>query len=336
MNKENSGISKACFAMVMMSAVLILAVDTAVALDIHNVDLGVTEYRFGGVPDSDPYEFWGRVNGDGITAVTMTTPDSVVYDLEAWTTAQYRWGFSVDDLTLAELAAFPTGDYTFTFNGGADSVTLYHNPTAPTNFANITDPVHNSTNVSLNPTFTWDSCVGYGDALQMGIGEEEADENVDGAFMVDIGEISWTVGPLNPGRLHWMEVSVLAGTTPSVQTTVGLDDFNYYDFFENCSEIYFTTVITAIPVEIDIKPGSDPNPINPGLKGLVPVAILSSPEFDATQVDPATVNLLERAWRCVEKVSSWLTWKMLTEMACLTSWYKWKLKNLTTWVQVVK
>ncbi len=44
-------------------------------------------------------------------------------------------------------------------------------------------------------------------------------------------------------------------------------------------------------VEIDIKPGSYPNPINPGSKGLVPIAILSSEDFDATQVDPTSVSL---------------------------------------------
>jgi hypothetical protein len=44
-------------------------------------------------------------------------------------------------------------------------------------------------------------------------------------------------------------------------------------------------------VDIDIKPGSYPNPINPGSNGLVPVAILSSSEFDATQVDPTSVSL---------------------------------------------
>jgi hypothetical protein len=39
-------------------------------------------------------------------------------------------------------------------------------------------------------------------------------------------------------------------------------------------------------VKIDIKPGS----INPRSKGVIPVAILSTPEFDATDVDPATVE----------------------------------------------
>ncbi len=47
----------------------------------------------------------------------------------------------------------------------------------------------------------------------------------------------------------------------------------------------------AILVEIDIKPGSYPNSINLGSYGLVPVAILSSEEFDATTVDPETVEL---------------------------------------------
>lgn len=44
-------------------------------------------------------------------------------------------------------------------------------------------------------------------------------------------------------------------------------------------------------VPIDIKPGSFPNSINLGSNGNVPVAILSTATFDATQVDPATVTL---------------------------------------------
>jgi len=44
-------------------------------------------------------------------------------------------------------------------------------------------------------------------------------------------------------------------------------------------------------VEIDIKPGSSQNTINLGSAGVVPVAILSSSEFDATSVDPETITL---------------------------------------------
>jgi hypothetical protein len=46
-----------------------------------------------------------------------------------------------------------------------------------------------------------------------------------------------------------------------------------------------------IPVTIDIKPGEYPNVINLGSNGNVPVAILSTVDFDAMDVDPATVTL---------------------------------------------
>jgi YVTN family beta-propeller protein len=46
-------------------------------------------------------------------------------------------------------------------------------------------------------------------------------------------------------------------------------------------------------VEIDIKPGSDPNSINLKSKGVVPVAILTTPEFDASTVDPTTVKFAD-------------------------------------------
>jgi len=52
-------------------------------------------------------------------------------------------------------------------------------------------------------------------------------------------------------------------------------------------------VVTVIKVDIDIKPGSDPNSINLGSKGTVPVAILSTPGFDATTVDPVSVTLAD-------------------------------------------
>jgi hypothetical protein len=52
-------------------------------------------------------------------------------------------------------------------------------------------------------------------------------------------------------------------------------------------------------VEIDIKPGSDPNSINLGSKGLVPVAILTTKDFDASDVDPSTVWFAgAKAQRC--------------------------------------
>lgn len=46
----------------------------------------------------------------------------------------------------------------------------------------------------------------------------------------------------------------------------------------------------VLSVPIDIQPGSFPNTINPGSRGRIPVAILTTGAFDATTVDPTTVR----------------------------------------------
>jgi hypothetical protein len=204
-------------------------------------------------PDNYPYEFWAKALGDGITKVSMTTPDNDVYEFEEWD--EYNWGICIEGYTtLTSLRTdLPTGNYTFVFNDGEDSVTLNHNPTTPTGFANITYPAHGSTDIPLNPTFIWDDCTGYGNALAMGMGEEETDDVISGVFLADIALTSWTVGPLNPGRLHWMEVSVYAWTEsqPYDRWTLNSDYFTHYDLFENCNAALFATEGSLVNVVAD-------------------------------------------------------------------------------------
>lgn len=51
------------------------------------------------------------------------------------------------------------------------------------------------------------------------------------------------------------------------------------------------TFVVPLCVDIDIKPCSLPNSINLKSKGVTPVAILTTADFDATTVDPSTVEL---------------------------------------------
>lgn len=51
-----------------------------------------------------------------------------------------------------------------------------------------------------------------------------------------------------------------------------------------------TSDALLIRVTIDVKPGDEPTTLEPNREGMVPVAILSTREFDATRVDPATVR----------------------------------------------
>ena len=60
-------------------------------------------------------------------------------------------------------------------------------------------------------------------------------------------------------------------------------DSEFYSFCESEPQPQF--------VDIDIKPGSDTNPINLGSNGNVPVAIFSAADFDATTIDPKTIAL---------------------------------------------
>lgn len=46
-----------------------------------------------------------------------------------------------------------------------------------------------------------------------------------------------------------------------------------------------------VSVDIDIKPGSDPNSINLGEQGLLPVAILGSSTFDVSTIHPETIAI---------------------------------------------
>jgi len=90
-----------------------------------------------------------------------------------------------------------------------------------------------------------------------------------------------------------------------VDTFAGFGSSPAYFATFNSSERFFSgdldevriwdEALTILPslvlVDIDIKPGSWPNAINLGSQGVIPVAILTTPEFDAATVDPAQVYL---------------------------------------------
>lgn len=75
-----------------------------------------------------------------------------------------------------------------------------------------------------------------------------------------------------------------------VNITTDLDMVNNIIYGET-NHLSFFAITRGILVEIDIKPGSYPNAINLGSQGIIPVAILSSSDFDATTVNPDTIEL---------------------------------------------
>jgi hypothetical protein len=49
--------------------------------------------------------------------------------------------------------------------------------------------------------------------------------------------------------------------------------------------------VGCVPMALDLKPGSCPNPVNTGSNGVLPAALVGTEELDVLQIDPATVLL---------------------------------------------
>ena len=58
----------------------------------------------------------------------------------------------------------------------------------------------------------------------------------------------------------------------------------------NSSQCVQAIAVKPVLIEIDIKPGSDPNGVNPKSMGLAPYAILGTDDFDVTTVDVTTLG----------------------------------------------
>lgn len=126
-------------------------------------------------------------------------------------------------------------------------------------------------------------------------------------FFEASGRFLGTIGATGPsGRTdpsgHWVEkvydfdlsrYSALATATQvrflvvqDIWTTKGTQTSVYFD------DVYFGERLPgALSIQIDVKPGNDSNTVscdNPS--GLIPVAILTTADFDATDVDHATVT----------------------------------------------
>jgi hypothetical protein len=102
----------------------------------------------------------------------------------------------------------------------------------------------------------------------------------------------------NPPTLNVQDTNIYIGShtggtypLPGYWFNGVIDEVRLYDRVLTPDEIAELADPTPLHVAIDIKPGSDPNPINQGSNGLVPVAIFSSADFDATTVVPETVLL---------------------------------------------
>ena len=102
----------------------------------------------------------------------------------------------------------------------------------------------------------------------------------------DFGDLGG--GTLDPGATDTIfeSATAVSGQYENVATVTA--EYDEETFSDEDTAHY--SGVAPESVEIDIKPGSDPNSINLKSKGVVPVALLSTEGFDATTVDASTVT----------------------------------------------
>jgi hypothetical protein len=138
-------------------------------------------------------------------------------------------------------------------------------------------------------------------AVKHGPDAEYVGDTLGGSVVLADGSRGWFITSLSAGYQNSfvLTLRILPSATPdSMMVTTaaigsGLTEQGPApwtpDLEPENNDATVTTEMTAIMVTIDIKPGSDPNSINLGNRGLIPVAVLTTDDFDATTVDPGTI-----------------------------------------------
>lgn len=219
------------------------------ALDIDFVIIQIEKDFYDGLPADlskyahPPFCFDIFTGGSGITSVSVTLPNgNTTLNLEDFGD---EWGTDTSYFsTINELLAeYPTGTYTFSFNEGADTVLLTNNEIEePLGIANITFPNNDANNVPYdNLTFTWKSCVGFGESISIEVEDGLYGEEIFENYGSPIDTTSQTITGLLPARDYSLYVEI-HNSVQSSSSTVGGDSFWYENRIFYTNSIVFKTL----------------------------------------------------------------------------------------------
>jgi hypothetical protein len=187
----------------------------------------------------------------------------------------------------------PVGDHT----GEIDVVSmafLFNNTTGEYEIVLTADPAfpfRGTFRININ---LFDPDTGFGTQRFPSVFNDVAND-----FNLDYATTTITLYGTHPCLLYWDAGDRVATNSEPFGNPDGTKLFrssvmNFpLEFLTNEDAIAYgdVSVTIAALVEIDIKPGSDPNSFNNNGHGVIPVAILSTDTFDAATVDPLSVNL---------------------------------------------
>ncbi len=121
-------------------------------------------------------------------------------------------------------------------------------------------------------------------------------EDSSGVYDASTHNVTWDIGVLDKESENicvqlTIKLTALPGTVLTNQTTIASSNEELPPVVDEPTVIEEDTVICPVAVYVDIKPGGCPTPINVGSKGVLPVAVLGTADFDVTTIDPTSILL---------------------------------------------
>ena len=178
----------------------------------------------------------------------------------------------LDDVTLLDSASgeTPYYEYRTVYKGG--SLKLYNHPSA--RWYNFNDGEGDAYLINLEDTIVVTKKYVTGNlAGKIAFELTVLDAQLEGYPPGWTASVTANYGPGEPGSLP-----------PPGET-------EYLVYGGPLSSAVITIQAPLIDIPVDIKPGSCPNPVNVKSKGVIPVAILGTTDFDVTLIDPVSVTL---------------------------------------------
>ncbi len=158
-----------------------------------------------------------------------------------------------------------------------------HNGTNAVNIMDVYNPATNTwaTKASM-PTARYGLTAGVIEGKLYAVGGHDGTSVVNTVEVYDPSTDTWTTDTPMPTARSTAS-AVIDG---KLYVVGGHDGTSVVDTLE-----VFSQAVTEIIIALDIKPQSCPNPLNVKSKGVLPVAILGTEDFDVTEIDLASIRL---------------------------------------------